>query len=93
MNGFGPPRPSLTNANGTEVVQFLDNTGIAEKDLVHDDLMSVFLVIRHGTPAHPSSVNFGYCPSLLSHKTCAQPVHIRGAHRVEVSRDWQFCRA
>jgi len=32
------------------VVQFLDNASVAENDLVHDDVVSVFLVFRHSAP-------------------------------------------
>ena len=40
------------------VVQFLDNTCVAENDLVHDDVVSVFPVIGHGTP--PRFVGFDF---------------------------------
>ena len=40
------------------VVQFLDNASVAENDLVHDDVVSVFPVFRHGTP--PRFVGLGF---------------------------------
>src|SRR5207248_1139901 len=40
------------------VVQFLDNAGVAENDLVHNDVVSVFPVVRHGTP--PRFVGLGF---------------------------------
>jgi hypothetical protein len=42
----------MTNANETQSFSSLDNTGIAENDLVHDDVMSVFSSFD---TAHPPS--------------------------------------
>src|SRR6266566_1834399 len=40
------------------ITDFLDNAGVAENDLVHDDVVSVFPVFRHGTP--PRFVGLGF---------------------------------
>jgi len=70
----------MTNANETQSFSSLDNTGIAENDLVHDDVMSVFLVIRHGTPAQPapltSATVLHCCPTGLAHNQFTSEEHI-----------------